>query len=79
MALAAIVAGCSSPHSTAVPGQAARDTTPAASATGAADSSSVEAATAVLRAYYDAIAAHDYRLAYLKWDAAGAASGKSFA
>jgi hypothetical protein len=43
-----------------------------------ADSSSVEAALAVLRAYYDAIAARDYQRAYLEWEGSGAASGKSF-
>jgi hypothetical protein len=43
-----------------------------------ADSSSVEAAVAVLRAYYDAIAARDFQRAYQQWDGAGAASGKSF-
>ena len=33
---------------------------------------------AVIRAYYEAIAARDFRRAYLEWDGAGAASGQTF-
>ncbi|HET7565735.1 MAG TPA: hypothetical protein VFJ96_12105 [Gemmatimonadaceae bacterium] len=40
---------------------------------------SATAAVAVVRDYYAAIDAHDYRRAYLAWEQEGAASGQSFA
>lgn len=38
----------------------------------------VAAAVTVLRTYYQALAARDYRTAYAQWGNAGAASGQSF-
>ena len=42
------------------------------------DSTSVAAAAEVVRGYYAAIGAHDYRRAYDSWEHDGAASGKSY-
>lgn len=42
------------------------------------DSTTATAAADVVRAYYAAIGAHDYRRAWQQWGAGGAASGKSF-
>jgi len=83
-ALAALVmtaAGCSSRPAPAPPARAGSDRPPVPATAiqpNLEDSSSVEAALAVLRAYYDAIAARDFRRAYQLWEGAGAASGKSF-
>jgi hypothetical protein len=42
------------------------------------DSTTAIAAADVVRAYYAAIAAHDYRRAWLMWGSDGTASGKSY-
>jgi len=72
------VARCRSDHA---PDTSRGDTdtdTARAVETPTAATGSAAAAVAVIRDYYAAIDAHDYRRAYLAWEQEGAASGQSF-
>lgn len=71
-ALGFATAGCTERPSE--PARAAAHAVPAS-----ADSSSPGAAADVVRHYYAAIDARDFRRAYVLWDGDGAASGRTFA
>src|SRR5262245_2304758 len=58
--------------------EAARRETPDDAHATHVDSTTVEAAVAVVRDYYAAIDAGDYRAAYLAWSNEGAATGQSY-
>jgi hypothetical protein len=69
-------AGCRSER--APEGRAPAAAIDSASATRGSDTTDAAAAAAVIRRYYDAIDARDYRTAYRQWEGSGTASGQSF-
>ena len=71
LACAVLAAGCGR--------DAARHEPPSDVQEASPDSSTVEAAVAVVRGYYAAIDAGDYQAAYRAWSNDGAASGQSYA
>jgi len=76
-----IGAGCGSPATERPARHDAASTTDSAphrDAIVATDSTSVDAAAAVIREYYGAIQARDYRRAYRLWEGGGAASGQTY-
>lgn len=78
IAFASVCAGCASPTPSPVGAIDSTEGVASGHPMVAPDSTSAEAAAAVLREYYDAIASRDYRRAYRLWESDGAASGKTY-
>jgi hypothetical protein len=82
--LTILAAACGGTADTASGNATPADTTPPAVTPGGSvipagiDRDGAEGAVAVIREYYDAIDAHDYRRAYLLWSDSGRASNQTF-